>query len=125
MRILIVLPGALGDVVRALPLLDRIRRGRPQDEIGWVVEPLSAPLLREHPWLDRVHLFDRPAGLTGLVRVAREVRATRYDIALDLGRGAKSAVLTLASGAPTRLGFARARSEERRVGKRGRERGAE
>jgi len=37
MRVLIVLPGAIGDVVRALPLLGRIRRGQPEAHIAWVV----------------------------------------------------------------------------------------
>ena len=49
MRVLIVLPGAIGDVVRALPLLGRIRHGRPEAHIAWVVEPPSAPLLAAAP----------------------------------------------------------------------------
>jgi ADP-heptose:LPS heptosyltransferase len=40
------------------------------------------------------------------------VRAGRPDVALDLGRGAKTALLVLGSGARTRLGFARADARE-------------
>ena len=112
MRIVIVLPGALGDVVRALPLLGRLRRTHPDATLGWVVEPLAAPLLEGHPWLDRVHRFERERGLAGFVAVARRLRAERYDVALDLGRAAKSALLALASGAPRRLGFARVDTRE-------------
>jgi lipopolysaccharide heptosyltransferase II len=112
MRLLIVLPGALGDVIRALPLLGRIRRAEPSATIGWVVEPLSAPLLAGHPWLDRVHRFERARGLAGLIAVAREVRAARYELALDLGRSAKSGLLAIASGAARRIGFARADARE-------------
>jgi lipopolysaccharide heptosyltransferase II len=112
MRLLIVLPGALGDVVRALPLLGRIRRHDSAWTLGWVVEPLSAPLLVGHPWLDRVHRFERAHGVRGWLRVAREVRAVGYDVALDLGRSAKSALLALASGAPRRIGFARTDARE-------------
>ena len=107
MRILIVLPGALGDVIRALPLLGRARRRHPDATIGWVVEPLSAPLLVDHPWLDRVHRFERSRGVAGWLAVAREVRAAGYDVALDLGRSAKSGGLARASGASRRIGFAR------------------
>ncbi len=110
MRVLIVLPGALGDVIRALPLAGRLRRA--QATIGWIVEPLSAPILAHHPWLDRVHRFERARGLAGFLAVAREVRGTGYDVALDLGRSAKSALLAVASGARRRIGFARADTRE-------------
>jgi len=112
MRILIVLPGALGDVIRGLPLAGRIRRSHPAATIGWVVEPLSAPLLTGHPWLDRVHRFERARGMAGYLAVAREVRRTGYDVALDLGRSAKSALLAATSGARRRIGFARADARE-------------
>jgi lipopolysaccharide heptosyltransferase II len=42
----------------------------------------------------------------------RELRGTGYDVALDLGRSAKSALLALASGAPRRIGFARTDARE-------------
>ena len=112
MRLLIVLPGALGDVIRGLPLLGRLRRAHPDAVLGWVVEPLSAPLLEAHPWLDRVHRFERRRGIRGYLAVARDVRDAEYDVALDLGRSAKSAILVAASGAPRRIGFARGDSRE-------------
>src|SRR5262245_45675728 len=112
MRLLIVLPGALGDVVRALPLLGRIRRARPDAYIAWAVEPPSAPLLEAHPWLDRALVFERRRGLRAFVPFLRRVRAGRYRVALDLGRGLKSAVIARASGAAERFGFARADGRE-------------
>jgi lipopolysaccharide heptosyltransferase II len=111
-RILIVLPGAIGDVVRALPLLGRLRRGRPDACLGWVVEPPSAPVLTGHPWLDEVLVFPRRAGWRALAPFVRGLRAGGWDIALDLGRGIKSALLAYASGAPLRLGFARVDARE-------------
>jgi lipopolysaccharide heptosyltransferase I len=111
-RLLIVLPGALGDVIRALPLLARIRRGRPAAEIGWAVEPLSAPLLAGHPWLDRVHRFARNEGVRAFPGFVAEVRAAGYEIALDLGRSIKSAFIARASGARLRVGFAAADGRE-------------
>jgi len=111
-RLLIVLPGALGDVVRALPLLGRIRRGRPDAWLGWAVEPPSAPLLGGHPWLDQVLVFDRRRGARAFLPFLRRVRRDGWEVALDLGRGIKSAVIARASGAPLRIGFARADGRE-------------
>ena len=112
MRVLIVLPGAIGDVVRALPLLGRLRQGWPEARIGWVVEPPSAPLLSPHPWLDEALVFRRRDGLRAIPSFVRRLRAAGWDTTLDLGRGLKSALLARASGAPRRLGFARADARE-------------
>ncbi len=112
MRVLIVLPGAIGDVVRALPLLGRLRRGLPAAHLGWVVEPPSAPVLDGHPWLDEMLVLRRRDGVAAVAALVARLRRARWDVALDLGRGAKSALLTYASGAPERLGFARTDARE-------------
>jgi ADP-heptose:LPS heptosyltransferase len=112
MRVLIVLPGALGDVIRALPLLGRLRAGWPEARIGWAVEPPSAPLLVGHPWLDEVLVFERARGVRAFLPFLRRIRAGGWDVALDLGRGAKSALILRASRARDRLGFARADGRE-------------
>lgn len=112
MRALIVLPGALGDVVRGLPLLGRLRRAWPEAHLGWAVEPLSAPLLSGHPWLDEALVFERGAGMRAVAPFLRRVRGGRWDLAIDLGRGIKSAVIARASGARERLAFARADGRE-------------
>jgi ADP-heptose:LPS heptosyltransferase len=111
-RVLIVLPGAIGDVVRALPLLGRLRRARPEAHIGWAVEPPSAPLLAGHPWLDEVIVFDRAGGVGAFLAHLRRVRAGRWTMALDLGRSLKSGIVARASGARQRLGFAHADGRE-------------
>jgi heptosyltransferase-1 len=112
MRVLIVLPGALGDVIRALPLLGRLRRGWPDAHLAWAVEPPSAPLLAGHPWLDETLVFDRRRGVRAFLPFLRRVRAGRYTRALDLGRSLKSAIIARASGARERIGFGRADGRE-------------
>src|SRR5207247_10135659 len=92
----------------ALPRLGRTRRARPDAWLGWAVEPPSAPLLSGHPWLDRLHVFERPRGIRALPPFLQRVRRARYQVALDLGRGIRSALIARASGAAERLAFARA-----------------
>lgn len=111
-RILIVLLGAIGDVTRALPILPRLRAAYPQAEIAWAVEPPSFDLVHHHPWVDRTLLFRRHQGVCGFLAFLREVRQFRADLCLDLQRHLKSGVVSRASGAPVRLGFARANSRE-------------
>jgi ADP-heptose:LPS heptosyltransferase len=111
-RILIVLLGAIGDVVRALPLLNRLRHGYPGARIVWAVEPAAAPLLHAHAALDELFIFDRPGGAPAFLQLLSRVRAYRPDLTLDLQRHLKSGVISRVAGAPVRLGFHRRNSRE-------------
>lgn len=111
-RILVVLLGAIGDVVRGLPLLMRVRRAYPKAHITWAVEPLSEPIVRRHPALDEVIVFERKGGARAFLEFLRQVRRVRPDLTLDLQRHLKSGISSLASGAPLRLGFHRRNSRE-------------
>jgi lipopolysaccharide heptosyltransferase II len=111
-RILIVRLGALGDVVNALALANALVRARPDVELGWASYELAGPILVGHPALRRVHLIARSSGLRGWRELISEIRAQRYELALDLQRLTKSALLTRLSGAPRRIGFDRARTKE-------------
>ena len=110
--ILIVRLGAIGDVTNALVLATAIKDAAPQTRIGWAVHGLAAPLVHNHPAVDRVHVWERGQGVAGWKRVRDEVRAEGYELAVDLQRLFKSALLARASGAPRVLGFDRARTKE-------------
>jgi heptosyltransferase I len=111
-RVLIILLGAIGDVVRALPLLGRIRRAWPEAHIAWAVEPKSEPVLRAHPWLDELIVYDRKHAPWSFVPFLRRVRNGRFDLVLDLQRHLKSGLISLTSGAQERLGFAAPNTKE-------------
>ncbi len=111
-RIGLVKLGAIGDVVNTLPFANRLRAGYPKARISWVIAPLSHALLEGHPCVDEFLVFDarQPSTWPGFVR---ELRARRFELAIDLQRLIKSGMITRASGARTRLGFDRARCKER------------
>ncbi len=111
-RILIVLLGAIGDVVRAMPLAMRLRRGLPQARVTWAVEPPAAPLLERHPAVDERLVFRRDLGARAFLSFLGEVRRRRFDWTLDLQRHLKSGMVSRASGAPRRIGFHRSNTKE-------------
>src|SRR5580704_16243623 len=111
-RVLIVLNGAIGDVVRALPLLGRIRRAMPDAHIAWAIEPKSAPILERHPWLDEVILYDRRRAPWSFVPFLKRIRAGRFDLAIDLQRHLKSGIIAMVSGARERIGFSAQNTKE-------------
>jgi heptosyltransferase I len=111
-RILIILLGAIGDVVRALPLLGRIRRAWPHAHIAWAVEPKSQAVAEGHPWLDELIVYDRRRAPFSFLPFLVRVRAGRFDLALDLQRHLKSGMVSVASRARVRVGFDRANGKE-------------
>ncbi len=113
-RVLIVLHGAIGDVVRALPLICRMRRAwpRPNTHIAWAIEPKSAPIIEAHPWIDEIILYDRARAPWSFVPFLRAVRKGHFDLVIDLQRHLKSAVTGVISGARRRIGFDAANTKE-------------
>jgi heptosyltransferase I len=111
-RVLIILLGSIGDVVRALPLLGRVRRAWPGAHIAWAVEPKSEPVLRNHPWLDEMIVYERRYAPWSFIPFLRRVRHGGFDLVLDLQRHLKSGIVSLASGADVRWGFAASNTKE-------------
>ncbi|HKN00846.1 MAG TPA: glycosyltransferase family 9 protein [Candidatus Binataceae bacterium] len=111
-RALIVLLGAIGDVVRALPLLGRMRRAWPDTRIAWAVEPKSSPILERHPWLDEIIVYDRRRAPWSFAPFLWAVRAGHFDLVVDLQRHLKSGLTSFVSGACDRIGFDAANTKE-------------
>lgn len=103
-RILLVKLSAFGDIIHALPLADALRAALPQVFLGWAVRRRFQDLLTGNPNLDRVYLLEskRPADA---LRLGAELRAERFDVALDVQGLLFSGVLTRLSAAPTRIGY--------------------
>ena len=106
-KILVVLHGSIGDVTRALPLVNLIRRGFPKARIAWAIEPHSLPLVEHHPAVDEIILFDRSRWWNQFGPFLWKIRAGRFDLVLDLQRHLKSGIVSRWSGASQRLGFHR------------------
>jgi heptosyltransferase-1 len=111
-KILVVRLGAIGDVVNALVFAAAVKDASPTTRIGWTVHELSRPLVEANPVVDRVHVWKRASGLAGLRVLVRELRGERYDLAVDLQRITKSALVARLAGAPRVLGYDRARTKE-------------
>jgi lipopolysaccharide heptosyltransferase I len=105
-RFLIVRLGSLGDLVHTLPAVSAIHRAHPAAEIDWLVDAVHVDFLSLVPILTSiVVLRDRTAGAWLAARA--ELRARRYDVALDFQGLIKSAALARLSGAGRVVGFDR------------------
>ena len=104
-RVLAVRLRSIGDAVLATPALHALRRFLPDAEIDLLLEDWVAPLLENSPDVDRVVTVER-GSLSSRLAVARKLRAARYDVAYNLHGGSTASLLTRASGARHRVGYA-------------------
>jgi lipopolysaccharide heptosyltransferase I len=106
-RILIVRLSAIGDVLHGMPVLCALREALPQAFIAWVVEGVSAQLLKQHPALDELIQVPRKwlKSPKTVLQLRRKLRALRFDVAIDMQGLTKSAVAARLSGARTRIGY--------------------
>ena len=113
--ILLVRLTARGDVVFSSPVVRALRRTFPEARISWLGEAHTKDLIECHPELHRVFSWERERWKKllkrgRLVSLAREVirfigalRAERFDLSIDMQGLLRSGLVTLLSGAPTRI----------------------
>jgi len=122
-RVLISRLRYLGDVAMSTVVLEALRRGDPDLELGYLCEAPYAPLLTAHPEVARVHALKvrrrgadakvrteahaASAGV-GLMGTLADLRRQRYDLAVDLFFNPRSAGLLRLAGIPLRIGGTRA-----------------
>ena len=104
MKILILKPSSLGDVVQALPVVRLLKRHFPTAEIHWWLDAALAPLLEGDPDLASVVRFERrrwasPVHWPEMWRSVRWLRAQNFDWVIDLqGLARSGAFAWLANG---------------------------
>jgi len=89
LKILILKPSSLGDVIQALPVLRLLKRHLPGSEIHWWIDSALASLLEGDPDLAAAVRFERrrwasPAHWPEMWRSIGWLRAQNYDWVIDL-----------------------------------------
>ncbi|MCB0335727.1 MAG: glycosyltransferase family 9 protein, partial [Bdellovibrionales bacterium] len=111
-KLLVVLTGSLGDVVRGMCVVDQLKRQFPTLHVSWVIDDKWSGVLSLHDQIDRVIVFERKRGWRGAIKLWRELRDLDFDVTLDLQRHFKSGLISLSSGAKRRIGFHRKNCKE-------------
>lgn len=118
MKILIIKPSSLGDVIHAMPVVAAIRTLAPGWEIHWLVNSSLAGLVEMTEGVSKIHAFERQLwknkqkvtmNIQKLYHLARALRREKYDLVLDLQGLFRSGFLTWLTGVKRRIGFDNAR----------------
>lgn len=120
MNVLVIKLSSIGDIVHAMPAIAAFRHAVPDASISWAVESSSAEILRGSPLIDRLIEVDTRSVRKASFDVAvsklkdsmRRLRATHFDIAIDMQGLLKSAAIAKIAGADLTYGFDRAALRE-------------
>lgn len=108
MQILLIRLRLVGDVVFTTPAIGALRRRFPDAHLTYLVEPGAAPIVSAHPDLTDVIVAPRSRGwrrVAADLRLARRLRARRFDVVIDFHGGPRASWLAWATGAPRRIGY--------------------
>jgi heptosyltransferase-2 len=110
MKILIRATNWVGDAIMALPALRAVRRRFPDANVSIVARPYVADIYRGQGICDELVSYDprgTHASLNGRERLAKELRARQFDVALLLQNAFDAAWLAWRAAIPERIGYAR------------------
>jgi predicted lipopolysaccharide heptosyltransferase III len=107
-RILLIKLRYLGDVVLCTPVLPLLRKHFPEAKLTFLVNPETAAVLQDNPYLEEVWVLPRQSWWQQL-RFIQRMRDAKFDTVIDLTDGDRSAFLSWMTGAPVRLGYNRDR----------------
>src|SRR6266566_401815 len=104
-KVLLVRLRSIGDTVLATPSLYALKRFLPDAEIDILLEDWVAPLLTQLDCVNDVITFER-GSVVARARVAHQIRSRGYEVVYNLHGGTTATLLTRATGAPHRVGYA-------------------
>ena len=106
MPTLVIQTAFLGDVVLTTPLLSTL--AAQYGPVDVMTTPVAAPLLETHPAVRKVIPYAKRGadrGWAGVRRMARRLKAERYERAYLPHRSLRTATLALLARIPVRIGF--------------------
>lgn len=105
-RFLIIQTAFLGDVVLATALVEKLRQHYPDAKIDFMLRKGNEHIINGNPNIHKIYIWDKKENkLKNLWRIAWKVRQEKYDVIINVHRGATTGFVTWLSGAPERRGF--------------------
>ena len=110
-RILVVKTHAIGDLLMVTPSIAALRQPLPDSYLSVLSGKWSAEMLKGNPNIDETIVFPDEIlfnhSIVGLLRLARRLRAKRFDLAAIFQPSAPVQAMVALAGVPRRIGFDR------------------
>jgi heptosyltransferase-2 len=107
-KILVIQTAFIGDAVLATGILEKLHLTYPDAAIDFMVRKGNESLFINHPFLNNVIIWDKAKSkYKHLFELLKQIRATKYDVVVNVQRFAATGFLTAFSKATTTIGFDR------------------
>lgn len=107
MKILVIQQKMIGDVLTSSIFFEPLRKRYPKAELHYVVNSHTFPVVENHPFIDKF-IFITPEidkSKLALFRFLKQIKHTNYDVVIDVYGKISSLLMTLFSGAKTKIGY--------------------
>jgi lipopolysaccharide heptosyltransferase II len=102
-RALLIRLRSIGDTVLMTASLRALKSWRPDIEIAVLSEPLSAPVLEDHPLVDKLIIAEKSLGARA--RLISRLRREQFDIAFNMHGGTTATMIAALAGARHTAGY--------------------
>lgn len=107
-RILIRGANWVGDAIMTTPVIRAVKKNYPNARLTLLVKPWVAPVFDNNPFVDEILIYEeggRHKKGWGTVRLARDLKGLRFDLAVLMQNAFEAALITFLAGIPERLGY--------------------
>jgi len=107
-RILIRGANWVGDAIMTTPVIRAVKKNFPLAHLTILVKPWVAPVFYNNPFVDEILIYEdagRHKKGWGTMRLARDLKIGRFDLALLMQNAFEAALITFLAGIPERLGY--------------------
>jgi lipopolysaccharide heptosyltransferase II len=102
-RALLIRLRSIGDTVLMSASLRALKSWRPDIEVAVLIEPLAAPVLEDHPLVDKLIIAEKSP--SSRARLIAELRRERFDIAFNIHGGTTATLIAALAGARHTAGY--------------------
>lgn len=98
----------VGDAILTTPAIRAVRKNFPDAEISILAKPWVIPIFYNNPYIDHLLLYDtagRHRKWLGKARLSRDLRKSKFDLAILFQNAFEAALLAYLARVPKRLGY--------------------
>lgn len=103
-RILVIKPGAIGDVLLSTPVIENLRHHFPYAIINFLTQSYCREVLTGNPYLTRILTYDIGKGDSSWCLI-KNINKQEYDLIIDLFGNPRTAIIVFNSDAKYKVGF--------------------
>lgn len=107
-RILIRAANWVGDAIMTTPVIRAVQKNYPRAHITILAKPWVIPVYENNPHVDEIMVYEnngRHKMGMGTLRLAKDIRQGRFDLAILMQNAFEAALLVFLAGIPQRLGY--------------------